>query len=442
MRIRRFGSPFFLFFLSGCAFFASSPVPPKSPLEEVRHQIHLQGAAQITAGAARVEITPPVGTPLAGHSKRQGRPSQGIRDPLYVRALVLSDGEDTAVFICADLLVFPSPMARRILKEVSGEFKIPPHAVALSATHTHSGSGGIAPGLLHRQMFGPYNPKVTEGIIGRTLWAVRKAMRERQPVRWAFHAKAHELSGLTENRNPASVSVDPSLSVLFLESEGGRPITFLINAAAHPTLVEERDLRFSADYPGELTRAVEAIYPGSVCLFANGAAGDLHPRDSLGNSPDERISRFGQTLAEVAVGLVNQSAPRSRGELAVWGWEVPLPSPQIRIGPIPLHPVIGRMIRPPTASLAVIALDRILLVPLPVEPTAELGNQLKHRLASSGAVPVLLGYSGGYLGVAVTPAQYASGSTEAGMSWYGPTFGLWLIEQMEELAKLYPSSSS
>ena len=66
-----------------------------------------RSAAALEAGIAKVEITPPVGTPMAGYGKRWGRPSTGIRDPLYVRTLALGDGERKLLLISADLLVFP-----------------------------------------------------------------------------------------------------------------------------------------------------------------------------------------------------------------------------------------------------------------------------------------------------------------------------------------------
>jgi hypothetical protein len=45
--------------------------------------------AEFEAGAAAVDITAPVGTPLAGYGDRWGRPSTGIHDPVYARALYL-----------------------------------------------------------------------------------------------------------------------------------------------------------------------------------------------------------------------------------------------------------------------------------------------------------------------------------------------------------------
>src|SRR5258708_18571819 len=57
---------------------------------------------ELRAGTARVNITPPVGLPLQGYNR--GRPSEGIRDELYARALVLERGETRFALVCADII--------------------------------------------------------------------------------------------------------------------------------------------------------------------------------------------------------------------------------------------------------------------------------------------------------------------------------------------------
>ena len=429
-------------FLAGCALFRPPAAPPKSSLEQVKQQIRLTGKATLMAGVAKVDITPPVGTPLAGYSKRHGKPSEGIRDPLYVRALALSDKEDLLVLVSADLLVFPPPMAEEILAKISSQLKIPRQAIVLTTTHTHSGAGAIAPGFLYEIVFGPYRQEVMEGIVARLTWAAQQAVQHRQPARWGTGFRETFLEGWTENRMNRSGLTDPSLSVLLLESMEGRPLAVLVNAAAHPTLLDSQDMRFSADFPGTLTRLLETAYPGSVCFFFNGTAGDLRPRDSVGNTPEERVNRFGQILAEGTTGLVNQMVLQAGADLAAWGWQVSLPPVQMMLGPIPLHPAIGRMMRPESVTLNLMAMDGTLFVPLPAEMTAELGLTLKRKLSAHGLQPFLLGYANGYLGYAVTPAQYETKAYEASMTWYGPTLGTSLSDEIDLLATLYSSKET
>ena len=54
------------------------------------------------AGFGRLDMTPPLGTPLAGYYSQ--RLANGVLDPLSLNALALSDGESTAVMITADML--------------------------------------------------------------------------------------------------------------------------------------------------------------------------------------------------------------------------------------------------------------------------------------------------------------------------------------------------
>ena len=412
--------------ISGCVM---RPVGrgPATELDRVREQIHLHPGAALSAGAARVEITPPVGTPLAGYAKRRGKPSTGIRDPLYVRTLALSDGEDTLLLISADLLVFPQPLAERILSKISEENGVPRQGIILAATHTHSGAGSIATGFLHEQVFGRYQKDIEEGIVSRILWSVRQALENRKPVQWSRAAENSLLEGF---------------SVMLFSAEPGRVAAAVVNAAAHPTLLDSQDMRFSADYPGELCRKMEEAYPGAVCLFFNGASGDERPRDAIGATAEERVQRFGGLLAEAATALAGRAPLEPKGDLAVWGGWFDLPEPQIWLGPIPLHPEIGKRMRPTAAFLNMAALGGTLLVPLPAELTADLGLALSAKLAEKGNRSLLLGYANGYLGYAVTPQQYAAGSYEAGMTWYGADFGRRLENDMLLLAGLYPDEKT
>ena len=421
-------------FMAGCALLHRAQ-EPRSPLEEIKKQIRLKSPTILSAGAAKVEITPAVGTPLAGYAKRYGKPSVGIRDPLYARVLALSDGEDTLLFISCDLLVFPNPLAQEVLDKLCAQFKIPKSAIFLSATHTHSGIGAIGHGFLHEQVFGPYQPEIVEGLTARIVWAVQQAMEHRDPVRWGVGEG--DLGDLLENRSDPKGLVDPTVRIFLIESLRGVPVGVVVNADAHPMLVDSKERRFSADYPGVLTQVMEKSFPGSVCLFVNGAAGNVQPKDAIGMTPGERVGRFGEALAEVALGLVNQIDLRMEGDLASWERTISLPPVQMRLGWVPLHPAIGRLMQPSSASLNLGALGRMIFVPLPVELTVELGLDLKQRLKDQNLTPFLLGYTNGYLGYAVTPEQYKAKSYEAWMTWYGPNFGAVFIEEVRLLASLY-----
>ena len=109
----------------------------------------------------------------------------------------------------------------------------------------------------------------------------------------------------------------------------------------------------------------------------------------------------------------------------------------MRLGPIPIHPEIGRLIRPDSAFMHLVALDEVLLIPLPAEVTTALAVGLKQQILQRELTPLVIGYTGGYLGYAVTAEEYRSGSYEASMTWYGPEFGQRLVNRVALLARLY-----
>ena len=62
-------------------------------------------AGEIRAGVAHENFELPSKVPLAGYSRRKGRPSQGLHDPVGVRALVIQDGTTAAARGSCDLLI-------------------------------------------------------------------------------------------------------------------------------------------------------------------------------------------------------------------------------------------------------------------------------------------------------------------------------------------------
>ena len=62
--------------------------------------------AKLTAGIAKSDITPPVGTPLAGYGGRMAKPSTGVHDPTEARALIIDNGTERIAFVSVDHLGF------------------------------------------------------------------------------------------------------------------------------------------------------------------------------------------------------------------------------------------------------------------------------------------------------------------------------------------------
>ena len=61
--------------------------------------------SHISAGTAKVNITPALPIPMSGYRSRT-KPFEGIHDSIYARAIVFSDGENKAALISAEIIGF------------------------------------------------------------------------------------------------------------------------------------------------------------------------------------------------------------------------------------------------------------------------------------------------------------------------------------------------
>ena len=89
------------------------------------------------AGAASVNITPPVGS-IMGNSYGI-TVAEGVHDDLFAKALVFETGEDRAVLIALDLISIPHQIVIRTRELVEEKTGIPAKNILMTATHVHAG---------------------------------------------------------------------------------------------------------------------------------------------------------------------------------------------------------------------------------------------------------------------------------------------------------------
>src|SRR5438309_3094865 len=107
-------------------------------------------AQGLHAGAAKVDITPPVGHQLWGLASRGG-PSTGILDPLYARVLVLKSDLSSLAIVAVDLgRSFGDEQIADLAARAKSESGI--EHVIVAASHTHT-----APTPLNKKYIQPGN---------------------------------------------------------------------------------------------------------------------------------------------------------------------------------------------------------------------------------------------------------------------------------------------
>src|SRR5262249_9564530 len=255
----------------------------------------------LQAGAAKIEITPPIGYPMWGYGARHDVPSKGILDPLRARALVLGVGNDRIAMVGLDLGRAPARKSTAAIRErVKAEAGV--EHLFLVGSHTHHGPVielDNWPDRDHSYV------RELEKKLGDVIIEAAKAMR---PAKIGIASKEVPFNRNRHSKRPEK-PVDREFLVLRVEDMNGNPIAHAVNFAAHPTMIEAQDMRFSADYPGALTEVVEKA-TGAPCLFLQGAAGDL----SANRLEAKDFREFGQRLGQEALGLSKtiQCAPSDK----------------------------------------------------------------------------------------------------------------------------------
>ncbi|RLF24051.1 MAG: hypothetical protein DRN15_03925 [Thermoprotei archaeon] len=224
------------------------------------------GLLMLRVGVAKVDITPPIGTPMGGYGSRVDV-ARGIHDRLHARAMILSDGTEELAIVSMDLLYTTREMveeARRLIREYVG---ISEDHVAIVATHTHSG-----PGL--DNVFGRLD-EYCRLLPHHVLTSISLALESMRSAR--FGCGTGYVYGLTINRrDPLHGPLDEQLIVARFEDEERRLVGALVNFTCHAVVLGHTNLYISADYPGYVCEAIENIENG-VVLFLNGACGDINP---------------------------------------------------------------------------------------------------------------------------------------------------------------------
>jgi hypothetical protein len=274
----------------------------------------------LSAGAARVDITPPkdAALPMSGYAGRG--PYQGIHDHIYARALVLDDGTTRAAIVSCDLIGFSEPVWQALAGRIEKDAGIRRENLLLAGVHTHEAP---TPGLPDSN---PYQAALHDSIVD----AVRQAGANLKPAHAGYGTGQASVNinrvarspqgGWMLGVNPEGVS-DKTVAVVKFESAAGETIALFVNYAVHGTVMGQKNLQVGGDLPGATSRFLEQKLGGqTVALWTSGAAGDQNAIYGPGENFSQ-VDILGRILGEealrVAAGIRTRPVTRLRGAQTV-----------------------------------------------------------------------------------------------------------------------------
>jgi neutral ceramidase len=257
--------------------------------------------ADFKVGYAQKDVTPQVAMPMWGYSARKDRLSEGMLDPLMAKAIVIEAESDRVALVGLDMGRAPTTaMMETIRATVREKAKI--EHVLIVASHTHHGP---VLELTDREGFGKgrFDPAVgyLKSLPEMLSSVVIEAASGLQPARMGITT-----ADVPFNRNRQSKRLpqakDSQLAVLRFDDLQGKPLAVMVNFAGHPVMTDGHVLKFSADYPGFMTKLVEQEM-GAPCVFFQGASGDLSVNPINTRGPQGFGEQLGQECAKLAQGI-------------------------------------------------------------------------------------------------------------------------------------------
>jgi len=440
--------------------------------------------AELRVGSAAVNITPKIGTPMAGYYFERG--AEGVHDPLQAKVIVLEAGGTKAALVALDLISTLRTTVEAARKRIEAETGIPGANVMISATHSHTGP--TLAGTRRFDALGGTNDLAREynqALPALIAEGVRAAAGKLEPAQAAYGAG--EEPGLAFNRrfhmrdgtvgwNPGKLNpnivrvagpVDAEAQVVSFTGNGRQPRAAYVNFPMHLDTVG--GTHFSADYPFMLSELLaQAKGPELLTLFTIGCAGDINHINVHWGDPQKghgEAARIGTILAARVLRVMERMNTNiTPGILRASQEMVALPLPKITPEEIAAAEAIVERVNAKTqpepkfmeqvqafkaldvreragraqeAEVQVIALSKELAwVSLPGEIFVELGLSIK--AGSPFKQTMIAELANGSIGYIPSRRAYAEGNYEVVSARCAEGSGEMLVESaLRQLKKLY-----
>jgi hypothetical protein len=282
-------------------------------------------AADYRAGISRVDITPDGPIWLSGYAART-RPSEGILNRIYAKALALEDRKgNRMVIVTTDLVGLPRVITDVVGARVAKEYGIERSRLLLNSSHTHTGPV-VYPNLFMMYFLDSEQERTVKEygarLMDQLVTVAGAALGDLKPANLSWGAGT---AGFAANRRvlvpggPAKLSVNPSgpvdhsVPVIRVSGEKGDVRAVLFGYACHNTTLTGEHYQVSGDYAGVAQAEIEKSIPGATALFLELCAGDQNPNP---RSEEALVFRHGGTLAAEVKRVLDGKMDTVRGTIA------------------------------------------------------------------------------------------------------------------------------
>lgn len=284
----------------------------------------------LKAGFSRVDVTPPLGTELTGYF--HARISDGVLDPIYLNALALCDGENTALIVTGDFMYIREATLsyyRELIEKRTGLSK---DNILLHVVHQHTSTTAGKEG--------PTDPEYQNFLARKYCDVAQMALDDMAEAKASYaegetavpisFIRRFKMKDGSTKTNPGRKNpdidhpigdADHTVRFVKFEREGKNDIA-LVNFQTHPDVIGGN--KFSADWPGFVRRITEKELDGVSCILVNGCQGDVNHINvnsdvPMGKGSPVRYQHsefMGKTVSDVVVSLWDKASPLDDGKVS------------------------------------------------------------------------------------------------------------------------------
>jgi len=360
------------------------------------------------AGAGKVDITPPRSIYIAGFDRH--RISEGVRDPIYARAVVVDDDSATLALISADLIGLFKDDIDLIRKEVALRVGLREDMIVITATHNHQGPDTL--GFWGTDDKSGADEGYVNSLPDLITTAVENAVQTTRSCSLKFGSTMVDRRGLVRNTRGSGL-VDRQLSVLTFEND--ERIATIVNFGLHPETLGGWNRLISSDFVGRLCSEVER--DSEVAMFVNGALAGVTPRVVPDGDANECI-HVGTRLALYAADAMSHALPVEDVTIKRMCEQFNLKVENKRFHELAQTGVLRRRLSNGTTVRTEVGLTslgkRVQIAEIPGEVFPEQGIQLKAAMASQARLVFCLANDN--IGYIVPESQWDDQKYEETMS--------------------------
>ncbi len=383
-------------------------------------------SGQLQAGVASIDITPPVGVPLAGYSAREPKANQGMLARIFAKAITINNGQQQVTLLSAEILL---PLAE-LVESVLEKANIKRSQLYFTSTHTHSGPGGYANGLVESIALGDFDDSYFQFLSDQLAKVVTASKSKLQNVslnyqRFQFKTELQQqyiFNQLTDGPN----AHDSTHVLQLIAHATQKPIATLVTFSAHPTFLGRVNKKISGDYPTILVQKLKEHLDGEI-LFMSGGVGGMLPIGENSKPKKEleieirQMNDLGNRLANtIATALQNATEDNDFDAQKTQSWQTEKAVIQAEIIPIKLPAANYRMsdslrlspylikmaFHDSNSYLHAVKIGKLKLFAYPADFSGELAQELEQWASTQDNLPITHSFNGDYLGYIMPSNRY------------------------------------